>query len=271
MRCRTCGSEIRPGVASCHECGTQIQPLVSMCPSCGVELDPAASYCDRCGAKTVSELPLAAPILGQTPAQMVSNTAPPAVGRRLLPLVLVGGLGLLVVALVAGSALIAARPQRLSPTASISTPRDVGAATPKFEPGDCKAVVSMSSQESLAGDTLICYFGISDLMQIERVASRDDARNRINSYGRAQQRLLASLAKNGDLTDRSRWTAESATLDVRSTATDLQFSTREDLQVYRDRYLIRVRLVTWSDDDGMQARCTALLEAARKLVDLRSR
>ncbi len=47
MQCRTCGTDLEPGVRFCPSCGTPVE--ASTCATCGAGLKPDARFCTTCG------------------------------------------------------------------------------------------------------------------------------------------------------------------------------------------------------------------------------
>jgi hypothetical protein len=142
---------------------------------------------------------------------------------------------------------------------------------PGLHGGDCRRVAGAANRETVRGSQLTCGFGVADALTIEQGASREVALTRIAAYSLAQQQLLASLSGSEGFGDRSSWQAESALYDVRGTVGGQPLFTREGLWLYRDRYLLQLRLANWNDEAALQARWLTLSQNAKKLVDARFR
>jgi len=123
------------------------------------------------------------------------------------------------------------------------------------------------TSEQATGDKLICQFGLADAVSIQQLASGEAALKQIASYTEMQKKLLPSLAKVEGFADRSTWVADAAIYDVRATFSGKPVYTKEGLLLYRDRYLIQVRLSNWGDEAALKARWDALVASARKLID----
>ena len=138
---------------------------------------------------------------------------------------------------------------------------------PGLRPGACKKIVSAVTSETASGDKLLCQFDLTDVISIEQAASRDDALGQIAAYTQMQRQLLATLATSEGFADHSTWQAESAIYDVQAMLSGAPAFTREGLLVYRDRYLILVRLSNWRDEAALKARWETLAADARTLID----
>lgn len=140
---------------------------------------------------------------------------------------------------------------------------------PGLRPGACAALVGSVRTEVAQGDQLTCTFGVADELHIEQAPSREVASQRLALYAQAQKDLVASLGQVEGFADRSSWLAEAAILDTRASLAGQPVFTRDGLLLYRERYLIQVRLTNWPDDAAMQRRWEELAQAARNLVDAR--
>jgi hypothetical protein len=138
---------------------------------------------------------------------------------------------------------------------------------PGLRGGDCKAITPVVANEVATGDTLTCNFGIADAVTIQQLAAHDAALERIATYTHGQKQLLASLAGTEGFADRSVWSDDAAIFDTRATVSGMPIFTREGVILYRDRYLIQLRLANWADETALRTRWNALLANAKKLVD----
>jgi hypothetical protein len=138
---------------------------------------------------------------------------------------------------------------------------------PGLRKGDCSKLAPVVRSESATGNELACSFGLADEVTIQQAPSREVALQRIAIYTAAQQQAVQSLAGAEGFVDRSRWGADAAIYDTQATVSSQALFTRAGLVLYRDRYLIQVRLVNWRDDAAMQSRWSELVGDAQSLID----
>lgn len=220
------------------------------CSQCGAHLRAGARFCSRCGQPVATALKPAIQAGAPPPA-------PQPTPRRKRPSCARGCL-YLIATIVIVAVLIALLPTAIAFVQSL---------LPGLRGGDCKAVTPVVTSEVATGDTLTCSFGIADAVTIQQLAARDSALQRIATYTHAQKQLLASLAGIEGFADRSTWNDDAAIFDTRATVSGMPIFTREGVILYRDRYLIQLRLANWADETALQTRWDALLANARKLVD----
>jgi hypothetical protein len=220
------------------------------CSQCGARLRTGARFCGQCGHT-----------VGDASRPEIQASASPAAPPRKRPSCARGCLYLLAVIVIV-AALIALTPTAVSVVDSLR---------PGLRRGDCKAITPVVAGEVATADMLICNFGSADAVTIQQLSARDAVLQRIAAYAQAQKQLLAVLARQEGFVDRSTWTDEAAIFDARATVLSAPIFTREGVILYRDRYLIQLRLANWSAETALQLRWDALLGNVRRLVDARFR